>query len=141
MTEINNIDLQNNIIEILKINNENITKTIELRNNPNPIYITCIIIGYFAVIYFLYIFLIKDDISGKWKDSDENIYNILHNKFTDNIIIYKTNKIQNIKDKKILGSLCGNLLIIKGNKVDNTGIYLNGRIKWLDNKIWYKISC
>ena len=68
----------------------------------------------------------------------------MHNKFNDNIIIYKKNKVQtNFKNnmcKKIIGVLHGNILILRNNKLDNIGVYLNNRIKWLDNKLWYKIG-
>ena len=135
-------DIKNQIDTLVKNNNESMQKIIELRNNPNPVYIVCILIGYFIVIYFLYIFLVKDDISGKWKDSDDNNYEIMHNKFNDNIIVYKKlNNIKNKKCKKSIGVLHGNILIMQNNKYNNIGVYLNDRIKWLDNKLWYKIGC
>jgi len=132
-------DLTNEINSLTSKNNDNIQKIIEMRNNPNPVYIVCLLVGYIIVIYFLYVFLVKEDISGEWKDSDDNNYKILHNKFSDNIIIVKTDK--NSKDcKKIIGILHGNLLILRNNNLDNIGVYLNNRIKWLDSKLWYKIG-
>lgn len=121
------------VIEKLKNNVIELNKKIEMKNNPNPIYLTCLIIGYIVIIYFLYIFIIKDDISGIWKDSDGKIYKITHNKFSDNVIIYHN-------QKKTIGVIHGNLVILRNDNNDNMGVYLNNRIKWLHKKIWYKIA-
>ena len=120
------------VIEKIKNNVSELNKKIELKNNPNPVYIVCLMIGYMVVIYFMYIFIIKTDISGTWKDSDGNIYKIKHNKFSDNIIIFQNHK-------KTIGVMHGNLVIIRNESNDNMGVYLNNRIKWLHKKIWYKV--
>jgi hypothetical protein len=121
------------IIEKIKNNVSELNKKIELKTNPSPVYIVCLMIGYMVVLYFIYIFIIKPDISGTWKDSDSKIYKITHNKFSDNIVIY-----QNCK--KTIGVLNGNIIIIRDGTTDNMGIYLNDRIKWIHKKIWYKIG-
>jgi len=121
------------VIEKIKNNVYELNKKIELKNNPNPVYIVCLMIGYLVVIYFMYVFIIKTDISGTWKDSDGNIYKISHNKFSDNIIIFNNRK-------KTIGVMHGNLVIIRNESNDNMGVYLNNRIKWLHKKIWYKIG-
>ena len=121
------------VIEKIKNNVYELNKKIELKNNPNPVYVVCLMIGYLVVIYFMYVFIIKTDISGTWKDSDGNIYKISHNKFSDNIIIFNNRK-------KTIGVMHGNLVIIRNESNDNMGVYLNNRIKWLHKKIWYKIG-
>jgi hypothetical protein len=121
------------LIKKIKDNFSDLNKKIELKNNPNPIYIVCLMIGYMVVIYFMYIFIIKTDISGTWKDSGGIIYKINHNKFNDNIVIY-----QNCK--KTIGVMHGNLIIVRNDSNDNMGVYLNNRIKWIHEKIWYKID-
>ena len=121
------------VIKKIKDNVSDLNKKIELKNNPNPVYIVCLMIGYIVVIYFMYIFIIKTDISGTWKDSDGKIYKITHNKFNDNIVIY-----QNCK--KTIGVMHGNLIIVRNDSKDNMGVYLNNRIKWIHKKIWYKIE-
>lgn len=120
------------VIEKIKNNVSELNKKIELKNNPNPIYIVCLMIGYMVVFYFIYVFIIKKDISGTWGDSDGNVYKIIHNKFSDNIVIYENNK-------KTIGVIHGNLVIVRNKSSDNMGVYLNNRIKWLHKKLWYKV--
>ena len=129
--------LEQDINDTILRNFEDIQRKIELRHNPNPVYVLCLLLGYYVAMYCLYIFLIKDDISGIWKNSDERIYKIIQNKFTDNVIIYEMNKKE---CKKTIGTLHGNLLITQTTNSNNIGMYLNDRIKWLDDKIWYKTS-
>ena len=121
------------VIKKIRDNITDLNRKIELKNNPNPVYIVCLLIGYIVVIYFIYIFVIKTDLSGTWKDSDGKIYKISHNKFNDNIVIYQD-------DKKTVGVMHGNIIILRNSKRDNIGVYLNNRIKWIHQKIWYKIE-
>lgn len=69
--------------------------------NPNPVVVAFSIIGIIAGLWFLHILFLKPSISGKWSDSDDCIWDIHHNKFTNNIsvkrVVRGTGKLSNAK--------------------------------------------
>ena len=141
----NNINkLSEEVKTLISSNNQKAYEKITLKCNPNPNIVIFIVIIFMIICYFMYVYFMEPSLTGKWKDSDNIIYDIKHQKIKDKITIIvpydKTapntapTSTAPITD---FGALNKNLLIMDSGKI---GIYLNDRIKWVDNKIWYKVA-
>ena len=154
----NNINkLSEEVKTLISSNNQKAYEKITLKCNPNPNIVIFIVIIFMIICYFMYVYFMEPSLTGKWKDSDNIIYDIKHQKIKDKITIITpydktapntastsgtsntapTSGTPNIAPTTDFGALNKNLLIMDSGKI---GIYLNDRIKWVDNKIWYKVA-
>lgn len=114
--------------EIAEIRNLIKVKDIVRRSeNPHPITIVIIIITVVLVMCCIYVTFIKKPITGIWVDDEDNTYNIIQNKWTDTIII----------NGKFYGLLKGNIVIVYLDDRMQMGIWMDNRIKWMDDSVWY----
>lgn len=136
----NNINkLSEEVKTLISSNNQKAYEKITLKCNPNPNIVIFIVIIFMIICYFMYVYFMEPSLTGKWKDSDNIIYDIKHQKIKDKItiIVPYDKTAPNTAPITDFGALNKNLLIMDSGKI---GIYLNDRIKWVDNKIWYKVA-
>lgn len=94
--------------------------------NPNPFVIIIIIIVVIMLMYILYVKYIKKTISGIWIDANETEHEIMHDKWSDSIMI-DCNK----------GVVKGHLVVMYTEKKMELGIWMNDKINWVDGSVWH----
>jgi hypothetical protein len=56
--------------------------------NPSPIFIAGLVIAVLISMYIVYVALLKPCLSGEWMDHAGNTWELNHNRFTGNFIVY-----------------------------------------------------
>ena len=121
-------DFQNKMTDDIQNNNIKRVKTIVTRSeNPHPLTIVFIIVLTILIMYNVYINIIKKTIEERWLDYNKNLYNIVHNKWNDTIVL----------NKKYPGTINGHLVTIHTNKGTKIGIWIDDKIKWMNDEVWY----
>lgn len=63
---------------------DNVRKVIEMKQNPNPLYVVVGTVVVLAAMFVLYIVFLKPDLSGSWESVDGKL-ELRYSKFTDEL--------------------------------------------------------
>jgi hypothetical protein len=71
----------------LELEKTQLKEIVQRTNNPNPVFVAIVFVGVVLVFVLLYIFLIKPNASGKWYDSDGNLWTLHHYALTETLTV------------------------------------------------------
>jgi uncharacterized protein (UPF0333 family) len=103
-----------------------VEKLVRRSEHPNPLVLVIIIIVIIVVMYVLHTMFLKLSLSGEWRDADDNLHIICHNKWNDRIIV----------DSHYTGTVNGNMLMVHKDDQLESGIWARHQIKWTDGSSW-----
>jgi hypothetical protein len=128
--EINNLQNTSDQPSNEEINNlQNVKYVVSRSENPNPMTIIIIIVIVILLIYFIYKKFIKQSFSGIWVDENNIKHIILHDKYTDEIMI----------DNQYYGNIKYNIITFYVDDMIHMGIIIKDEINWSRGSSWNQI--